>query len=116
MAQFQSLYNQGINQDASRENYPRGAYLNLANGRLIPETDLAAGNISSLKGNEVFIPSLLDRTFPSKTTLANDFISGDYKYFTDQTIEDLNGLDDYEAEVSAYITSLPTWETVRPIG
>lgn len=71
MAEFKTQYSRGINQDISKENYPRESYFNLINGRFIDDESLSQGNISSFKGNTSIVATGITgtRTFPTKTNL-----------------------------------------------
>jgi len=118
MPQFKSLYGKGINQDSSKEAYPQGAYFDLSCGRLLNDSDLSNGAISTIKGNDHILPGNLSVTFPTKAELsANSAGGGDKQFFTAEAIEDGTARSTYFGDIKTRIDStLNDWDECYPIG
>lgn len=113
MAKFKQFYSKGINQDSSENNYPKGAYFNLENGRLISDEDLSSGDINTFRGNELINHNnLTDVTFPTQTQLINGY----NLYMSIELIEDVTNGITTNAEAIAKFTSYSSWDSHAIIG
>jgi hypothetical protein len=115
MANFKNTYLRGINQDASKESYPQGAYYNLENGRLITDEGLAFGHVATLKGNTPV--DIVDVAATFYTLPTSDILLTNLEDFlTPEALLDIsNGLYTL-ADVTAHINNLHAWNTPRIIG
>lgn len=117
MPTIKNTFEKGINQDVSKEMYPKGMYFNLENGRVISDTDLSIFNVQTVKGNiELIANGLTNKLLPNKSDILIDAEAGDFLFMSKDLITDISDDIITPTEILDYINSLSNWNTNYIVG